>query len=165
ATLLGLPHLIEDPRFDTVPNRLKNRAALEPLVEAVTVTQTREHWLAKCEAAGIPAGPIYTVPEAHADPHARARGMVQELEHPQIGRVKTLGNPVKMSSTPPRLRTAAPMLGADTDAILQAAGYDGAEIATLRAAKVVWGWRSSKWPGSVSPSWPARVADRTSGAR
>jgi len=137
ATLLGLPHLIEDPRFDTVPNRLKNRAALEPLVEAVTVTQTRAHWLAKCEAAGIPAGPIYTVPEAHADPHARARGMVQELEHPQIGRVKTLGNPVKMSSTPPRLRTAAPMLGADTDAILQAAGYDGAEIATLRAAKVV----------------------------
>src|SRR5439155_833846 len=114
-----------------------NLAALEPLVEAVTVTQTRAHWLAKCEAAGIPAGPIYTVPEAHADPHARARGMVQELEHPQIGRVKTLGNPVKMSSTPPRLRTAAPMLGADTDAILQAAGYDGAEIATLRAAKVV----------------------------
>src|SRR5207249_1674346 len=47
ATLLGLPHLIEDPRFDTVPNRLKNRAALEPLVEAVTVTQTRAHWLAK----------------------------------------------------------------------------------------------------------------------
>src|SRR2546425_403222 len=137
ATLLGLPHLIEDPRFDTVPNRLKNRAALELLVEAVTVTQTRAHWLAKCEAAGIPAGPIYTVPEAHADPHARARGMVQELEHPQIGRVKTLGNPVKMSSTPPRLRTAAPMLGADTDAILLAAGYDGAEIATLRAAKVV----------------------------
>src|SRR5436190_1075155 len=99
--------------------------------------RSRAHWLAKCEAAGIPAGPIYTVPEAHADPHARARGMVQELEHPQIGRVKTLGNPVKMSSTPPRLRTAAPMLGADTDAILQAAGYDGAEIATLRAAKVV----------------------------
>jgi len=137
ATLLDLPHLIADPRFDTVGNRLKNRAALEPLVEAVTAGRPRAHWLAKCEEAGIPAGPIYTVPEAHADAHARARGMVQELEHPQIGRVKTLGNPVKMSATPPRLRTAAPMLGADTDVILQEAGYGGAEIAALRAAKVV----------------------------
>jgi len=137
ATLLDLPHLLADPRFDTVPNRLKNRAALEALVEAVTAGRPRAHWLAKCEEAGIPAGPIYTVPEAHADAHARARGMVQELPHPQIGRVKTLGNPVKMSATPPRLRTAAPMLGADTDAILQEAGYGGAEIAALRAAKVV----------------------------
>jgi formyl-CoA transferase len=137
ATLLGLPHLIEDPRFDSVPNRLKNRAALEPLVEAVTVTRPRAHWLAACEAAGIPAGPIYTVPEAHADPHARARGMVQELPHPTLGRVKTLGNPVKMSATPPRLAAAAPLLGADTDAVLREAGFADGEIAALRAAKVV----------------------------
>src|SRR5437764_294822 len=99
-----------------------------------TADPPRAHGRAKCEEAGIPAGPIYTVPEAHADAHARARGMVQELPHPQIGRVKTLGNPVKMSATPPRLRAAAPMLGADTDTILQEAGYGGAEIAALRAA-------------------------------
>src|SRR5438309_10492978 len=137
ATLLDLPHLIADPRFDTVGKRLTNRAALEPLVQAVTAGRPRAHWLAKCEEAGIPAGPIYTVPEAHADAHARARRIVQAREHPQIGRVKTLGNPVKMSATPPRLRAAAPMLGADTDAILEAAGYGAAEIAALRAAKVV----------------------------
>jgi formyl-CoA transferase len=136
-TLLGLPHLIADPRFDSVPNRLKNRARLEPLIEAVSVTQPRAHWLAKCEAAGIPAGPIYTVPEAHADVHARARGMVAELPHPQLGRVKTLGNPVKMSATPPQLRTAAPALGGDADAILREAGFGDAEIARLRAAQVV----------------------------
>ncbi|HEV8473898.1 MAG TPA: CaiB/BaiF CoA-transferase family protein [Methylomirabilota bacterium] len=137
AQLLDRPELVKDPRFDSVPRRLANRLELETLIEAVTVTQPRAHWLAKCEAAGIPAGPIYTVPEALADPHAQARGMVQELEHPQVGRVKALGNPVKMSATPPRLRAAAPPLGADTDAVLREAGFADGEIARLRAAKVV----------------------------
>jgi formyl-CoA transferase len=137
AQLLDRPELVKDPRFDSVPRRLANRLELETLIEAVTVTQPRAHWLAKCEAAGIPAGPIYTVPEALADPHAQARGMVQELAHPEVGRVKALGNPVKMSATPPRLRTAAPPLGADTDAVLREAGFADGEIARLRAAKVV----------------------------
>ena len=137
ATLLGLPHLVDDPRFDSVPNRLRHRAELEALIEAVTAKEPRTHWLAKCEAAGIPAGPIYTVPEALADPHAQARGMVQELTHPEIGPVKTLGNPVKMSATPPRLRTAAPALGADTDALLKTLGYADDDIGALRKAQVV----------------------------
>ena len=137
ATLLGLPHLIGDARFDSVAKRVRHRAELERLLEQVTSTKTRAHWLAACEAAGIPAGPIYTVPEAHADPHAQARGMVQELPHPQLGRVKTLGNPVKMSATPPRLRTAAPALGADSEAILRELGYGDTDIASLREQQVV----------------------------
>jgi formyl-CoA transferase len=137
AQLLGRPELVKDRRFDSVPRRLANRLELEKIVEMVTVTRPRAHWLAKCEEAGIPAGPIYTVPEALADPHARARNMVQELPHPQVGRVKALGNPVKMSATPPRLRTAAPALGADTDAVLREAGFTDDEVARLRAAKVV----------------------------
>jgi crotonobetainyl-CoA:carnitine CoA-transferase CaiB-like acyl-CoA transferase len=77
------------------------------------------------------------VPEALADPHALARGMVQELKHAQTGPVKALGNPVKMSATPPRLRTAAPPLGADTDAILKELGYADGDIAALREKQVV----------------------------
>ncbi len=136
ARLLGLDALTRDPRFTGVGNRVKNRAALEKEIEAVTSRQTRAHWLAKCEQAGIPAGPIYTIPEAQADPHAQARGMVQELEHPQAGRVKALGNPVKLSRSPAALRAAAPLLGADTDAVLAGIGYSSAEITALRAGKV-----------------------------
>jgi crotonobetainyl-CoA:carnitine CoA-transferase CaiB-like acyl-CoA transferase len=136
ARLLGLDALTRDPRFTGVGNRVKNRAALEKEIEAVTSRQTRAHWLAKCEEAGIPAGPIYTIPEAQADPHAQARGMVQELEHPQAGRVKALGNPVKLSRSPAALRAAAPLLGADTDAVLAGIGYSSAEITALRARKV-----------------------------
>jgi formyl-CoA transferase len=137
CALLGLDHLVGDPRFDTVAHRLENRAQLESLIETATVTQPRAHWLARCEAAGVPAGPIYTVPEALDDPHARARGMVQELMHPQAGRVKGLGNPVKMSVTPPVLGKAAPALGEDTDAILRELGLADGEIAALRDARVV----------------------------
>jgi formyl-CoA transferase len=137
CALLGLDQLVGDPRFDTVAHRLENRAQLESLIEAATVTQPRAHWLARCETAGVPAGPIYTVPEALDDPHARARGMVQELTHPQAGRVKGLGNPVKMSVTPPVLGKAAPALGEDTDAILRELGLADGEIAALRDARVV----------------------------
>jgi crotonobetainyl-CoA:carnitine CoA-transferase CaiB-like acyl-CoA transferase len=128
---------VKDPRFDTVAHRLQNRAVLEPLIEAVTSTQPRAHWLAKCEAAGVPAGPIYSVPEALDDVHARARHMVQEMPHPKVGRVRGLGNPVKMSVTPARLDHVAPALGQDTDAILRELGLADAEITALRAQKVV----------------------------
>ncbi len=137
CAILGLDHLVGDPRFATVGHRLRHRAELERLIEAVTAGQPRAHWLAKCEAAGVPAGPIYSVPEALDDPHARARGMVQPLTHPQAGRVNGLGNPVKMSATPPVMARAAPAPGEDTDTILRELGLAPGEIADLRARQVV----------------------------
>ena len=137
CALLGLDHLVKDPRFDSVAHRLRHRTALEPLIEAVTIHRPRAHWLARCEEAGVPAGPIYSVPEALDDAHARARGMVQELPHPTVGRVKGLGNPVKMSLTPPIMAKVAPALGEDTDAILRELGLGDGEIAALRAEKVI----------------------------
>ena len=137
CALLGLDHLPGDPRFDSVAHRLENRRALEAMIEAVTITAPRAHWLAKCEAAGVPAGPIYSVPEALDDAHARARGMVQELPHPQAGRVRMLGNPVKMSHTPPVVGRVAPALGEDTDAILAELGLADAEIDGLRTRRVI----------------------------
>jgi formyl-CoA transferase len=132
AGMLGLGHLTTDARFRSVGDRVTNRRALERLVEAVTVTRPRAHWLAECERLGIPAGPIYSVPEAHADPHAQAREMVVEQDHPEAGRVRSLGNPVKLSRSPARTRKAAPRLGEDTDAVLAEAGFSAAEIAAFR---------------------------------
>ena len=63
--------------------------------------------------------------------------MVQELDHPVAGRVKVLGNPVKMSATPPTMRRAAPGLGADTAAVLGELGYSAAEIDALKGTRVV----------------------------
>ncbi len=135
--LLGREDLLRDPRFETGALRVQHRAALEAEIERVTATKPRAHWLARCEEAGIPAGPIYTVPEAHADPHAQARTMVQQVVHKTAGPINVLGNPVKMSATPPTVRTPAPDLGEDNDAILGELGYSAAEIAALRARKVL----------------------------
>jgi formyl-CoA transferase len=131
--LLGLERLVDDPRFLAVGDRVKNQRELERVIEEVTRTKNRAHWLEACEAAGIPAGPIYSVPEALADPHALARGMVQEYEYPGAGRVKALGNPVKLSRSPARLRKGAPRLGEDIDAVLGELGLGRDEIDALRA--------------------------------
>jgi crotonobetainyl-CoA:carnitine CoA-transferase CaiB-like acyl-CoA transferase len=138
CALLGLEPLVTDPRFDTVAHRLQHRAELERLIEAVTARESRAHWLAKREQAGVPAGPIYSVPEALDDPHVRARGMVRQLRHPHVAAPVTgLGNPVKMSATPPVMARAAPTLGQDTDAILGELGLGADEIAALRTRRVV----------------------------
>jgi formyl-CoA transferase len=129
--------LLDDARFTNVALRVKHRAELQAEIEKATVHQPRQHWLERCEAAGIPAGPIYSVPEALADPHAQARGMVQELPHPVAGRVKVLGNPVKMSASPPVMRKAAPQPGEDTDAVLKELGFSTDDIAALRTKRVV----------------------------
>jgi crotonobetainyl-CoA:carnitine CoA-transferase CaiB-like acyl-CoA transferase len=63
--------------------------------------------------------------------------MVQEVQHPGVGPVKSLGNPVKLSRTPATVRRSAPDPGADTDAVLAELGYDRAAIAGLRARRVV----------------------------
>jgi len=130
--LLGLERLVDDPRFATVGDRMKNLSELERLIEAVTARRSRAHWLARCEEAGIPAGPINSVPEALADPQARAREMVQEYDYPGAGRVKTLGNPVKLSRSPARFGKPAPRLGEDTDAVLGELGLGAGEIGALR---------------------------------
>ena len=137
ADELRLNHLKEDSRFASVAGRLKNRAELEKLIEEVTSKHTRAHWLERLEAAGIPAGPIYSVAEALADPQAQARGMTQEYEHPQAGRVKALGNPLRLSKTPATLRKAPPRLGEDTDSILKELKLTEKEIRDLRAKEVV----------------------------
>jgi crotonobetainyl-CoA:carnitine CoA-transferase CaiB-like acyl-CoA transferase len=135
---LGLPELIDDPRFSTAQARSEHRDDLTRLVQQAFLRRPSAEWIAAFQAAGVPTGPIKTVAEVlDEDPHVQAREMVVEIDHPTIGPMKTLGVPVKLSATPGAVRRPAPLLGQHTDEILAELGYSADEIGEFRTARVV----------------------------
>lgn len=134
---IGRPDLAADARFTTPHDRMTHRDPLVAEIEKTTMGASRARWLARLDAAGVPAGPINTYAEALADPHALARDMIVDLEHPGAGPVKALGVPVKLSDTPGGVDRAAPLLGQDNAAVLTELGYSEAEQRALRDQAVV----------------------------
>lgn len=134
---LGLGDLKDDPRFATNAARNGNRSELVPLLDELFSTQSAGHWLEKLKDIGIPSGPINTVAETLAHPQHRARHFIVELEHPLIGPVKSMGNPVNLSASPVSYRLAPPTLGQHTGEVLVGLGYDDAAIASLSDKGVV----------------------------
>lgn len=136
--VIDQPELLKDPRFNPLKARLKNIDALQDEIEKVFVTQPTAHWVAKLDAASVPAGPVYTYDQALADPHIQARGMIIEVDHPKIGRMKNMGSPVKTSSEFTRIRMPAPWLGQHSSEVLKNLGYSAEQIAALYAQEVVY---------------------------
>jgi crotonobetainyl-CoA:carnitine CoA-transferase CaiB-like acyl-CoA transferase len=140
----GKPEWLADARFATLPARLKNVDALERAIEAVLASATTAEWVAKLDAAGVPGGPVYRYDEALADPHVVARNMIEEIEHPKIGRMKMMGRPLKSSAELTEIRRPAPWLGQHSAEVLRALGHAPAEVERLFAERVVYDrYRSS----------------------
>ncbi|KTS05374.1 CoA-transferase [Methylobacterium radiotolerans] len=134
---IGADDLAEDPRFALNRDRMANRRDLAATLAPIFRAHSSAEWLARLEAGGVPAGPVLDVNAMHRDPQALAREMVVEVDHPRVGRMKTLGLPVKFSETPGRVHGPAPLLGEHSRAILAEAGYAPAEIDALIARGVV----------------------------
>jgi crotonobetainyl-CoA:carnitine CoA-transferase CaiB-like acyl-CoA transferase len=126
-----------DARFAT--NRLRNehRAELIPLLQAVVETRNADEWLCELQAAEIPSGPINSAAEALNHPQTHARGMIVALEHPLLGTVRQVGNPIHMSNGGIVFRRHPPRLGEHTDEILLELGQSAEQIAGLRAVGAV----------------------------
>jgi crotonobetainyl-CoA:carnitine CoA-transferase CaiB-like acyl-CoA transferase len=132
------PQWLNEPRFNPLSERLKHVDELEREIEAVFATQPTAHWVEKLDAAGVPGGPVYTYDQILADPHIKARKMVVEIDHPHIGRMKSLGIPVKSTGELLAIRQAAPWLGQHTDEVLKALGYEPREIENLYSEDVLY---------------------------
>jgi crotonobetainyl-CoA:carnitine CoA-transferase CaiB-like acyl-CoA transferase len=129
--VLGASELASDPRFATGADRMGHLKELEAALTARFKTRPAEYWLAALEESGVPCGPVNDMLQALADPQTIAREMVVEVEHSALGRVKTIGLPIKFSQTPGKVRSGAPLYGEHTSAILGAYGFDADEIALL----------------------------------
>ena len=135
---LGIEETIaRDPRFANNRLRIANRGELIAALQQIFSGKPAEEWLAMFRDTGVPAGPIYAVDEALKAPQAQARGMIVELEHPAIGKARSIANPIRMTETPVRYHRAPPLLGEHTEAILGEMGMVPEEISVLRAKGAV----------------------------
>ncbi|MEW4467801.1 CoA transferase [Parasphingorhabdus sp. JC815] len=135
AKKIGHSELIDDPRFDTPANRLKNRAVLSGILDDIFSKQSMAHWQALLEGE-VPVAPVYNLDQALDNPWLETIGMRDTISHPDKPDMKVLSSPIKVNGE--RLpNKAGPLLGADSDAVLAEIGYDADAIEGLRAKGVV----------------------------
>jgi formyl-CoA transferase len=133
CSVLNRPDLAHDARFTTNAERVRNRDLLVPMLDAMFRECSTDDWLLTLEQADIPCGPVNTVDKALESDQARAREMVQEIEHPTIGPLRLVGSPLRLEGTPPRVRRYPPLLGEHTDEVLaEVLGLGKEELAALR---------------------------------
>ncbi len=138
CTAIGAPELADDARYKTNPDRLANRATLVPQLEEIFRTRTVADWLKVLRAAEVPAAPVNNLDAAFAEPPVVQREMIVEYDHPEVGKVRLPGNPIKMSGMEGTISNPAPRVGEHTDAVLgELLGLSAPEIANLRARGAV----------------------------
>jgi len=115
---LAHPELTHDPRFATNPARLANVDALTCALNAILGTRSRDTWISSLRAIGVPAGEVRTVPEALTSPEFHQCALVDEVVHPRAGTLPLLRSPIRMSDTPVKRSSPAPLLGEHTARVL-----------------------------------------------
>lgn len=138
CTKLGIPEAPADAKFKTNAVRVANRTELEALITSKSKTKTTEEWLQIFAGSGMPYAPINDVKKTLENEHTIARGMVQEMPHPECGMVKMVGTPVKYSDSTPGIRTPPPTLGQHTDHVLgEMLGWGAERIQALKKEGVI----------------------------
>ncbi len=138
CNLLGLEAWAEDPSLAKNSNRVERREEVMAGLSQAIANFTREEICRRCDAVGVPAGPILNVDEVIADPHVSARKMVEEYDHPQIGKFKGLRVPFRFEGFDDPIMRRPPLLGEHTETILnQRLGLSSEEISKLRSKQAI----------------------------
>lgn len=134
CTAVGMPELVDDPRFKTQASRLAHGNAIAEILQKAFVTQPWSYWAERFWANGVPAGEVRTMAKALASPEAQARQLVTMIPDAEAGWVPNLTPPTKLSHTPVATPRPAPRLGEHTEVVLsEILGYDSEKIAGFRS--------------------------------
>ena len=134
---MGRPNLAQDPELADNAGRVKRVAEIDAAIGQWTQAQTVDVVLARLAEAKVPAGRVYTARDIVNDPHYQAREMILKQATRDGHEVHVPGIVPKLLGTPGRVRSSAPRLGDDTDAVLAELGLSAAQIGQLRDNKVV----------------------------
>ncbi len=115
---IGHLEMMDDERYQTGELRTQHYSVLEPVLSHALKMKTTDEWLKELSELGIPCGPINNIAQVASHPQTQARGMITEVPHPKLGKVKMTNSPINLSRTPPRVARAAPDLGQDTGDVL-----------------------------------------------
>jgi len=136
CNVIGKEEWITDPNYATPNARLPHLKEIFATIEQWTLTKTKFEAMDILNQHDIPCGPILSMEELAAEQSLRATGTIVEVDHPKRGKYLTVGNPIKMSDSRTEV-TRSPLLGEHTDEVLAELGYPVAEVASLRANKVI----------------------------
>lgn len=134
---VGANALLENPDYADPALRTKHRDPLNEEICKYTVQRTGEEWIKLFNEIGIPCGPINTIDKTFADPQVQHLGIAQPVESKKLGKMNLVGQPVHLTRTPTKIRTASPEKGEHTEAILRELGYDDGRIQSLRDSRVI----------------------------
>jgi crotonobetainyl-CoA:carnitine CoA-transferase CaiB-like acyl-CoA transferase len=129
--------IADDPRFKARDSRRRNYEALEKELAAIFMTRTRDEWLQRLQTSDVPVAPLYNIAEALADPQVAHLNLLEEVEHPQAGKMRFVGPPIGYDSLNRQPSVAAPSLGAHSAAVLAELGHDAQMIQRLDEQGVV----------------------------
>ena len=119
CSVLNLPKLSSDERFKTNQDRVENRDVLVPILEDQFIKRTVEDWLKDFREAGVPAAPVNNLDAVFSEPPVSERQMIVSYEHPEVGKVKLPGNPIKLGGMTEVISKPAPLLGEHTEELLK----------------------------------------------
>jgi crotonobetainyl-CoA:carnitine CoA-transferase CaiB-like acyl-CoA transferase len=131
---IGVKHLTTDPDYVVGPKRSKNRKALNETLNAITRTKPSAHWIGLLNKAGVPCGPINSIDQTFAEPQVKHLGIARAVEHPKLGAIKVVGQPINMTRSPqPAALKPTPDLGEHTEQVLKSLGHSAKAIKELRS--------------------------------
>jgi crotonobetainyl-CoA:carnitine CoA-transferase CaiB-like acyl-CoA transferase len=123
------PDWAADPRFIRNADRVRHESELTPMLTARFADFTRAELIARLDAAGVPCGPINTVPDVFAEAQVQHRQMLRHLPHPLAGSVPQVVSPIRMQDSPLSFDRAPPTLGQHTREVLAELGLDAEDLA------------------------------------